>query len=279
MILGLSAAFIGIFYAFFKFGAHRYLRRLRNNISQAQHDQRRNAKRLAALEDKLKVNRSKKHSLERETQRLQHETDSLYNYLKSSLPGGLHDEVDRCRARSPEPDRNELKLLHDLKMTDHLSEALAPLSMLAIEARTEAETAKILFRDELTAFLKKKDVRFHSPQATLVICLFDHPDTALELVRQFTNQLSSDRLIPLAAGLYTGVHVSDEKGAVGRLLAGTLHHATDLKDNAPDFALVMNEKAYQTLSDQKSIEHFNVDSLTYIVSLVEQKEQESESNQ
>ena len=101
MILGLSAAFIGIFYAFFKFGAHRHLRRLRNNISQAQHDQRRNAKRLSALEDKLKVNRSKKHLLEHETQRLQHETDSLYNYLKTSLPGGLHDEVDRCRARSP----------------------------------------------------------------------------------------------------------------------------------------------------------------------------------
>lgn len=274
MVLGLSAAVIGIFYAFFKFGAYRYMRRLRDRISQTQHDQRCNTKRLATLEDKLKVSRSKKHLLERETRRLHSETDKLYNHLKKTLPGTLQDEGDRCRARSPEPDRNELKLLRDLKLTDRLSEALAPLSMLALEARVEEETAKILFRDEWSAFLKNQDVRFHSPEETLVICLFDHPGTAIELVRQFTAQLPAVRLVPLAAGLYTGIHVGDEKGAVGRLLTGTLHHATDLKDDAPDFALVMNEKAYQPLEDREGIEHFNVDGLTYVVSLLEPQEPE-----
>ena len=274
MILGLSAATIGIVYALFKFAVNHYLHRLQEDISQVEYDQRRNKKRLTVLEDKLKVNHSRKQGAERETRRLRGEVKKLYTHLCTTLPVALHSELERCYARAPEPNRAELKLLHDLKMTDQLSEALAPLSMLILEIRAEKEIEKNRFKDQLTTFLQERDLRFHSPQSKLVVTLFDHPGTAVEFVRQFIAHIAADGLVPLAAGLYTGVHVTDEKSTISHLLAGTLNHAADLMDRAPDFALVMNEKAYQTLEDHRDIEDFESAPPTFFLPLIEPESEE-----
>ena len=122
MWLGFSAAFIGMFYALVKFLTVYQLRRLNNDFISAQHELQKTQQRLGKLDEKLKIEHSKKRTIEREIKDLQKRNDQLYARLSANLPKGVLSQLERCRALVAENTVREYKMLHDLQLKDNSEE-------------------------------------------------------------------------------------------------------------------------------------------------------------
>ena len=274
MLLGILAGATGIIYALVKFLTTLRLRHLRETRAKTQHDLQKARKRIEVLEGKLQVERSKKNRLRQETIELRAITGDLRDRLRGELPQNLQPGLEKCLVLAPEADPGVSRLLHDLKLADSVAKALDSLSLLVVEFLSEDQSARMALVGQFVQLLEKAEIHFHSPDQASVVCVFEQPDRAVDLVRTFVHNTPGDRKVPIRGGLYTGMHITDEDGAISRFLAQHLQRAQKLAERAIPAALLMNEKAYQGLGNQEDIHLFDEVMLIYELSWTSRKKEE-----
>jgi hypothetical protein len=272
VLLGIFAAISGIIYALAKFLTTLRVRRLREALNKAQHDQQRAQQLVDVLDDKKKVERNKKSTLRKDASKARVSTEELYSRLQAELPPTYHPRLAECLTQNPQADPSLLRVLHELKLTDKITAALDSLSLLIVEFLSTDPSVRSISLGQFAQLLEQAKIRFHAPDQATLVCLFDRPLDALELMRQFGRDLPADLLPPVRAGLYTGVHITEDSGEIARFLAQHLQLAQKLSSRAPVFTLLLNENAYQSLENQDDIQLFDRTALLYKFSLKQQKE-------
>ena len=247
MWLGFSAAFIGMFYALVKFLTVYQLRRLNNDFISAQHELQKTQQRLGKLDEKLKIEHSKKRTIEREIKDLQKRNDQLYARLSANLPKGVLSQLERCRALVAENTVREYKMLHDLQLIDRISEVLEPMSLLIVRfAPSEAGAETVA---PLIDALETASMDYHGPTEGELVSYAANPHAALDLWQAYRPQIQGEDL-PCAV-LYAGVQLTEEKSEINRLFARNLQQAAKLLDQAPAGGLLLNEAAFDELAAEK----------------------------
>ena len=274
MLLGILAGATGIVYALVKFLTTLRLRHLRETRAKAQHDLQKARKRIEVLEGKLQVERSKKNLLRQETIELRAVTGDLRDRLRGELPQDFLPRLEKCLVLAPEADLGVSRLLHDLKLTDRIAKGLDFLSLLVVEFLSEDQPARMAAVGQFVQLLEKAEIHFHSPDQASVVCVLEQPDQAVDLVRGFVRDTPEDRDVPIRGGLYTGMHITDDDGAISRFLAQHLQRARKLAERAIPAALLMNEKAYQGLGNQEGVHLFDEVMLIYELSWTPRKKGE-----
>ena len=249
MWLGFSAAFIGMFYALIKFLVVYQLRRLNNSTLSAQHELQKTQQRLDALDEKLKIEQSKKRTIEREIKGLGKSNDQLYARLQANLPKGVLSQLERCRALRAENTVREYKMLHDLQLMDRVSEVLEPLSLLLIRFPQGEQGEQAVAIGALIDALEAGGMSYHGPEEGQLVSYAANPQTALELWQTYRQKIQAETA-PCAV-LYAGVQLTEEKSEINRLFARNLQQAAKLLTKAPAGSLLLNEAAHDELNAEQ----------------------------
>jgi len=272
--LGFSAAFIGIFYAVVKFLTMFRLRHLGENLHKVQHEVQKAQQRLESLTEKLKLEQSKKRTLERETAELRKTTQQLYARLQAVLPAALHPQLERCRTLYVEPVGDEFKLLHELDLVDEISKALGPFSLLVLQFPGDEEIDSTIAIGQLTQELVDGGVHYRGPEEGVFICFFAQPATAVDFLRQFVQEAPAEQVAAVRGGLHSGVEITEEKGEITHLLVHSLQRARQLLERAPAGTLVISAEAYQSLEVKDGIRSFDEEAQLYALSWLQEREGE-----
>ncbi|MEE3259779.1 MAG: hypothetical protein VX293_11270 [Candidatus Latescibacterota bacterium] len=247
MWLGFSAAFIGMFYALVKFLTFYQLRQLNNTLISSQHESQKTQQRLEQLNEKLKIEHSKKRTIEHEIKDLAKRNDQLHARLQADLPKGILPQLKRCRALVAENTVREYKMLHDLQLIDRVSEALEPRSLLLVRFPPDEAGAEVVA--PLVEALKIAEMSYHGPTESELVSYAANPHAALDLWQAYRPQIQGEAL-PCAV-LYAGVQLTEEKSEINRLFARNLQQAAKLLDQAPAGDLLLNEAAYDELAPEQ----------------------------
>ena len=248
MWLGFSAAFIGMFYALIKFLVVYQIRRLNNNTISAQHELQKTQQRLDALDEKLKIEQSKKRTIEREIKALSKRNGQLYARLQANLPKGVLPQLERCQALRAENTVREYKMLHDLQLMDRVSEVLEPLSLLLVRFPDGEEDETAVAVAALIDALESNNMGHYGPEEGQLVSYAATPQAACQLWQSYRQKIS-DATAPCAV-LYAGIQLTEEKSEVNRLFARNLQQAAKLLVEAPAGGLLLNEAAFDELSDE-----------------------------
>ena len=249
--------------ALVKFLTAMRLRRLRESYSRAQYEQQRAQQRLEVLEGRHQVERSKKNRLRQNTLQLRVATEELHERLVDELPADLQARLKKCMTLTPESDAAELCVLRDLKLAERISEALDHLSLLVVEISPADDGIRTVLVGQLTQLLEASETHFHNLDQGTVVCLCGDPAEAAGLFRGLSEVISEDRAKSVRAGLYTGVHLTEDTRDISRFLAHHLQLARKLCKRAPEATLLMNETAYAALEDQETVSLFDEALLLY----------------
>ena len=258
MWLGFSAAFVGMLYALVKFAAAFDLRRLRERLAQIQYELRKVELRIEAVEERLELERSKKRTLQHETDRLRERVEKRYIRLRALLPSGLLSRLERCRTMRVEPSGGDLKRLQELDLLGEIDKALGSISLLFVRLPEETDAALGALIDRL----KAERVRFHGPEEEVVVALFPHPRKAVDFFRRFLGGTPKETTAKVRAALYSGMEIRGEESVIRRLLVSSFRKGRRLLEQAPPGCLLMNEEAHQALADPR-IRPFEVEGTAY----------------
>jgi hypothetical protein len=261
--LGFSAAFIGVLYALLKFLTVHRVRHLKEERIQVRHEVQKTDQRLEFLREKLGIAQSKKRTLDRETAHLREIVDKLHARLQSVLPQAMLPQLERCRTLHTAPSSSELQLLQELDLSEAVSRALDPLSLLILQLPTRGNADQNPDAARLTQQLSGAKIHFHATQDGLFSCVFSSPQTALDLLATFLAELPPERAAEARGSLHAGLELTDEKDAIKRLFARNLQRTKQLLERAPAGALLMNEEAFEDLEKRDVVQLFDDDDRTY----------------
>ena len=264
MWLGFSAAFIGILYALLKFLTIHRVRRLKEELIQVHHEVQKTNQRLEFLREKLGIAQSKKRTLDRETAHLREVVEKLHARLQSVLPQAMLPQLERCQTLHTAPSSNELQLLQELDLSEAVSRALGPLSLLILQLPARGDADQNPDAARLIQQLNGAKVHFHATRDGLFSCVFPNPQVALDLLTAFFVELPPERTAEARGSLHAGLELTDEKDAIKRLFARNLQRTKQLLERAPAGALLMNEEAYEDLEKRDAVQLFDDDDRTYV---------------
>ena len=265
MLLGFTAAFIGMAYALLKFLTIIHLRRMKEDIVVAQHEVKKNHHHLERLHEKLAITQSKKRTLQRDNVEIHRVAQQLYVRLKTILPKAMHPQLEDCRLQHVPPRNRELKLLFQLDLVDQVARALEPFSLLLLHLPDADNTEQTLAVARLTQRLSAEELHFHGPEDGFISCFFARPAAALHHFRQFIQDLPPASAATVRGALHTGMEVTAEQSELKRLLARSLQQARQLLEQAPAGALLLNEEAFLDLEDPEAAQLFDPDERLYCI--------------
>ena len=263
MILGILAAASGIVYAVAKFLTALRVRRLREALVRAQNDLQKAQQLLDVLNGKQKVEHSKRKSVSKDVERLRLANEELYTRLRTELPAQYLPSLDDCMRQNAADDQAQLRVLNELKLAEKISEVLNSLSLLVVEFIADDESDRTVALGQFARSLDKERTTYHATDQSTIVCTFDAPAQALELLRDFKLETPSGRKIAIRGGLYTGVQLTGEAADLNRFLAQHLQLARKLSGRAPANVVLLNEGAFQNLDSPDDIDVFDQTSLLY----------------
>ena len=264
MYLGIAAALSGIVYAFVKFLTMAGFRRLRSRVASCQTEVMRSEHRIQILEERLTFERTKKRGLQRETREARKAAGEILTELKSSLPKAFAAGLEECCKLARVAEFEDRRMLHELKVTDKIAGALQSHSLLLIEFLSEEESDRVMMTGILTDLIERQEINYSSPNRSMLLCSFDAPQTAVELVREYVERLPDSRRDAVRSSLSAGVDMEDDGTDIARLFARVLQSNRNLLSRAAAGTLIMNGSAYDLLADNREIVLFEKDELLYV---------------
>jgi hypothetical protein len=266
MYLGIAAALSGIVYAFVKFLTMTSFRRLRSRVATCQTEVQRSEQRVQILEERLQFEGTKKRGLQRETREARKAAGEIFTELKSSLPNTFGPGLEECCNLARVTEFEDRRMLHDLKVTDKIAGALQSHSLLLFEFLGEEESDRAMLTGILTELIERQEVNYSNPERAMLLCSFDAPQPALELVREYVQQVPESGRSSIRSSLSAGVDMEDERTDVSQLFARVLQSNRNLVDRTAAGTLIMNGSAYDHLEgDNKDVVLFEKDELLYVL--------------
>ena len=264
MWLGLSAVIVAVAYALVKFVTSMHLRRLRDERMRLHYDLKRSEQRLDSLGGKLQVERSNKGSILQKTQTARRFKDEMYARLRIELPDALQNELRKCINRNPVPESRGVRLYRDLHLSDKISAALEAVSLTVFEFSGVAAAAHAVLKGQLFELLEEQSIPHATPELRddddreRVVAAFDNPDAALGFARDLAARNTPENLVHLQGVLMAAANAGDDsEDDLSRVFARSLDMAQQMADTAPPGSLLMNEPAYQALSDRREVVEFS----------------------
>ena len=251
MFLGISAALSGIIYAFVKFLTMARVKRLRGQVTIYQNEVQRSKQRAKAMEERLQFERNRKRVLERTTRDARETTEKIYNELRKSLPKSLSGDLEECFNLARASELEERRMLHDLKFSDKIADSLETHSLLLFEFLSDEESYLAMLVNIFSEIMDCKGVNYSNANTTMLLCSFDSPQEAIELIREYLQQIPNTRFDQLRASLSAGVDVEDECTDITQLFASALQNNRNLLKRTPHGTLIMNGSAYENLESNK----------------------------
>ena len=266
MYLGIAAALSGIVYAFVKFLTMASFRRLRSRVASCQTEVHRSEQRIQILEQRLEFERTKKRGLERETREARKAAGEIHTELRSSLPKALGSELEECCTLARVSEFEDRRMLHELKVNDKIAGALQAHSLLLIEFLSEEESDRAMMTGILTDIIERQEINYSNPERSMLLCSFDAPQPALELVREYIQQVPDSRRDSVRSSLSAGVDMEDERTDITQLFARVLQGNRNLLSRTAAGTMIMNGSAYDRLEgDNRDVVLFEKDELLYVL--------------
>ena len=264
--LGIAAALSGILYVFVKFLTMASFRRLRSSVASCQTEVQRSEQRIQILEERLQFERTKKRGSERETREARKAAGEILNELKSSLPKTLGSELEECCTLARVAEFEDRRMLHELKVTDKIVGALQSHSLLLIEFLSEEEEDRAMMTGILTEIIERQEINYSNPERSMLVCSFDAPQAALELVREYIQQVPDNRRDSVRSSLSAGVDMEDERTDITQLFSRVLQSNRNLLNRTATGTMIMNGPAYDRLEgDNLDVVLFEKDELLYVL--------------
>ncbi len=264
--LGIAAALSGILYAFVKFLTMASFRRLRGRVASCQTEVQRSQQRIQILEERLQFERTKKRGTERETREARKAAGEILNELKSSLPKALGSELEECCTLARVAEFEDRRMLHELKVTDKIAGALQSHSLLLIEFLSEEEEDRAMMTGILTEIIERQEINYSNPERSMLVCSFDTPQAAVELVREYIQQVPDNRRDSVRASLSAGVDMEDERTDITQLFSRVLQSNRNLLSRTATGTMIMNGSAYDRLEgDNLDVVLFEKDESLYVL--------------
>ena len=252
MWLGVIAIIVAISFALIKFLTTVHMRRLREQRLRLHNTLTKSNHRFSALEGKREVEKSTNGAVEQKLKTASRFKDDLYQRLLVELPDRLQGDLRACINRNPIPESRGVKLFHQLKLPEKITDALGAVSVAVLELPADDESTTTVLKGELIQALEKGEISYSvesTEDASCVICAFDTPEAGLTLVRNFVGELSPERAEQLRGALTSGAGTvsdpGDDGGDVSRLFARALDDTQHLAETAPRATLLLNEAAYE----------------------------------
>lgn len=270
-MLGFVAVFVALVFALVKFLTTVHMRRLYQQRLRTRTDLNKITQRLSSLEDSLQVERASQASTKRKIVAAIHFKESLHKRLLIELPDRLQHRLSLCIDRNPVPETTGVKLFHELNLAEKIAETLSDLSVAVFQFPTDDDAANAVLKGEFIRALEKAHLRY-APGSSVrrsapdlpadldfVVCVFDGPAAALDMLCQFIEDLSDERVTQIHGALVSGIGGTaddDPEGIVGRF-ARSLDRCQELAESAPPATLLFNEVAYDSLLDRQGVKSFS----------------------
>ena len=266
---GIVAVFVVLGFALVKFLATVHMRHLMQRRLRMHNDLQKITKRLSSVEGNLQVERSSQTKASQQIVAAKRLNAGLHQRLLLELPDRLQSTLRLCIDRNPVPETTGVKLFHELNLGEKIAESLSDLSVAVFKFPTDDAAASAVLKGEFIQALEKTDVRYSTGDSSLgldsgpgekpadfdfVVCAFNGPVAALDLLRRFIEDLGDDRVTQVHGALVSGIEAvaDNSEGVIGRF-ARSLERSQKLAGAAPPGTLLLNEAAYDRLRDYKGV--------------------------
>ena len=263
MLLGIMAAISGIVYAVAKFLTTLRIRRLRLALTRVQGDVQQSQQLLEVLDDKRKVESSKRKNMRNDTSTLRDQNEAFHSRLRADLSADFLPRIDLCMEQDTKGETNQASILRELKLADQITAALDSMSLLIVEFTSGDTSETAVSLGQFAQLLEASKVNFNAPDSATVIATFDNPTKAFELLKEYGSHNPADHPLSIRGSLYTGVQITEEAGDLNRFLSQHLQVAQKLSVRAAVGTILLNENAYQGLASKAEVKVFDQSALLY----------------
>lgn len=248
-MLGFAAVIIALGFVLVKFLATVHMRRLKQQHLRTRADLQKITQRLTSVEGSLQVERATQASNKRKIVAAARFKESMHQRLLVELPDRLQDCLSLCIDHNPVPESTGTRLFDELNLGDMIAESLNDLSVAVFAFPTDAAAANAIVKGEFIQAVEKADVSYSAGSSgnrdtagtgrpaglDFVICAFDSPAAALDMLCQFIESLNDERVTQVRGALISGLSGSgddDREGLIGRY-ARALDQCQELAGAAP----------------------------------------------
>ncbi|MEE2657198.1 MAG: hypothetical protein VX733_01760 [Candidatus Latescibacterota bacterium] len=273
MWLGICAILAAFAFALVKFFTSMHMRQISTDRARLHSEVKKAQERHRTIDKRLRVERSRRSEVEQKLSDAQRFKDDLYERLHLELSSDLQGELRQCMNRNPIPEPTAIKVAHELRLADRVTEALGQLTIMLMEFHEEAQdgsssTVRLSLTADFVKLLDSAEQHYIGPAPRdtlhptkgpqLVTTAFDEPESAVSLVRQFSTAVKAEHADQVRGVLLSGVKVTQfDRDHATRLFARAFNSALNLLESAVEGAVILNQQAYDLIDDRSGVEEYS----------------------